>query len=440
VAILLQLTVQDNELLNKLLLHLDEGGAKPMDFRRLVKDALRSGRGEYGYIDYSGATRAGRKLGDLLNQADRWLSDGDVEKAVGIYEAVIDETVPVMEQADDSNGELGGSLNQAIEGLMDSVARLGKTGRDELLAYCLDNAAKTQFRQWDWGWDLLDIAGESVETPEQRALFTATLADIEADVKRSDSGIYGTFNQERLAMIRVSMIERFEGEAASNAFLRENTHLHALRKLLIQRCIEDGALSEAAEHIEAGIAASHRQRYGGLTNDYRALQVKLMQQKGDKASVISATRALWLDRDDEDSFALLKRTVPTAEWATFVDGLVKDLHGKPEQLAWLYAEENRWQDLLGMIQFPSSYDVGWLPGIYQAELEKRFPDAMAAIYERMLGSMVESATDRGDYKQIAALLRQMTKLGHGARAKALAADIREQYPKRRALLDELRHL
>src|SRR5258708_7041583 len=72
IAILLELTQQDRELLNQLMIRLDSGDAKPTDYRRVVKDALRAGKGDYGFLDYIGTKRAGRKIEELLTQADRW--------------------------------------------------------------------------------------------------------------------------------------------------------------------------------------------------------------------------------------------------------------------------------------------------------------------------------------------------------------------------------
>ena len=65
VAILLDLAQEDRELLNQLFIRLDTGAVKPTDYRRVVKDALRAGKGDYGFLDYTGARRAGRKIVEL---------------------------------------------------------------------------------------------------------------------------------------------------------------------------------------------------------------------------------------------------------------------------------------------------------------------------------------------------------------------------------------
>jgi hypothetical protein len=439
VAILVELTQSDRELLNQLLIRLDSGDTKPLDYRRVVKDALRAGRGEYGFLDYAGSNRAGRKLGELLDQAKRWQKAGETDKAVGVYQAVIDETVPVIAHADDSNGALGDCINMAVEGLTETAAMQGDAEREALFTYCLDRAQRKEFRGWDWGWDLLSIAEELVNTPSRRALFTSALEDIEAETQTSSgSGFISSYGLEQVALFKLRLIDRFDGKKAAHEFLQAHVHLDRLRMELIERSINEGALDEAMREIQAGIASSSQRRLPGLTNQYRALQVKLLQQKGDKTGIIEGARALWLSQGGENHFELLQKMVPQSEWAAFVERLIKDVQRRPEQLAWLYARENRWQDLMTLVQ--THQQGSWLIGAYREQLEARFPDKVASLYENVIDEILAAAAGRGGYKQAVAYLRQMQKMGQTARAEAIVQRIRTQYANRPALLDELSKL
>lgn len=438
ITILLELTQQDRELLNQLLIRLDTGEAKPTDYRRLVKDALRAGKGDYGFLDYTGARRAGRKIEELLTQATRWCETGEIEKAIRIYQAVIDETIAVMEQADDSDGALGDCINLALEGLTKSVSLQDDAGREKLFTFCLERARQKAFHDWDWGWELFNIALELVDTPARRALFTSALEDVEGEVRKSSgSEFYGNFELEQSALFRLSLIERFEGKSAAREFLKANVHLDRLRMVLIERSIGEGLLEEATQLIREGIASSKRHRLPGLTNQYQALQVKLLQASGDKAGLVTTARALWLDRGDDDDFKLLKQAVPGAQWASFVDGLIKDIH-RPEQLAWLYAYENRWRDLIILIQ--SSAQAEWLIEAYREPLESHFADEVATLYKRIIEAILERASGRSHYQQVVAYLRRIKKMNRAAQAEAIADGIRKQYANRPALLDELSRL
>jgi uncharacterized Zn finger protein len=135
---------------------------------------------------------------------------------------------------------------------------------------------------------------------------------------------------------------------------------------------------------------------------------------------------------------LLKASVPAAEWPTFVEGLIKVLHQSPSQLAWLYAEEGRWHELLAMIQ--SETRRYHLIEAYRHPLETHLPSDVVALYEKITEAILASASNRSQYQQVVLYLQRIKNLDPSGRAETIAQRIREQYPKRPALLDELKPL
>jgi uncharacterized Zn finger protein len=435
-AALLELAQQNRDLLNQLLIRFDSGSAKPMDYRRLVKDALRSGRDSYGYLDYYGSNRAAQKVDMLLQQAQEWVTTGQAEKAISLYQAVIDETVPVISHADDSNGSLGDCISVAVQGLADTTTLLTDAGRAALFTFCLERGANREFRGWDWGWELLEIAQSLTHDPTRRTMLETTLDTIEKSVTQDD--FYSRFTLEKTAFIRLGLIEGFEGGDSALAFLRSKIHLDDMRMILIERSMEEGRLDEALTLIQAGIATSQEKRLPGLTNQYQALQVKLLQITGDTAAMLEVARDLWLNTGYIEMWQLLKASVPAAEWPTFVEGLIKVLHQSPSQLAWLYAEEGRWHELLAMIQ--SETRRYHLIEAYRHPLETHLPSDVVALYEKITEAILASASNRSQYQQVVLYLQRIKNLDPSGRAETIAQRIREQYPKRPALLDELKPL
>jgi hypothetical protein len=435
VSVLLELTQTNSELLNQMLIRLDTGDAKPMDYRRVIKDVLRVGRDRDGYLDYAGTARAGRKLNELFVQAQQWQNAGQTDKATGFYLAVIDELVPIMHHVDDSSGSLGGCIDQAIEELSKTIAGRSAADHEALFTCCIERAQRKDFREWDWGSDLLAIAGQLVNTPSLRARFVLALDNIEAAIPKSRSSRHLTnFELEKIALLRLALIERFDGEGASRQFMRDHVHFDRVRMELIERCIQSGASDEAMRQIQAGITSGEQRHMRGLVNQYEALRVKLLRQQGKNVELIEAARVLWLNRGDQADLDLLRSTIPATEWGPFVDKLAKDTR-RPEQLAGLFAQENRWRDLITLVQ-THDYDSRILH-THREQLEKRFPDEVAAIYERIVRQILEQATGRAGYRQAIAYLRQMKTIGHAARADAIIQNIHIQYANRRALLDEL---
>ena len=439
VTILLDLTARDRELLNQLLIRLDAGDAKPTDYRRVVKDALRAGRGDYGYLDYTGSQRAARKIDELLEQVKRWLDSGELHKAISVCQAVIDEVTPAVGHADDSSGSLGGCISTAVMKLADAAGLANAAEREALFAYCLDRGRRQDFYEWDWGWELLDIAASMVKMPDQRARFVAALDDIQAEViAKQQDAFFSRYKLERIALLKLALVEKFDGPTAARAFLNAHLHLDKLRLMAIERCLDEGALDEALRLIDAGIKTNQERRLPGLVNQYRELQVRLLQQRGDKTALIAAARTLWLERCDDNSFAVLKQTVPAAEWPAFVQGLIQAVQRRPQQLAWLYAQEGRWSDLLALTQSgPYSAE---LIETYRELLETRFPTEIAGVYEKIVDTILQRASGRSQYQQAVIYLRRIQKLGQAAQAETIVNRLKAQYPTRRALLDELSRL
>jgi hypothetical protein len=439
VTTLLKLAQDDRELLNQLLVHLDTGQAKPADFKRLVKDALRSGKRDYGFLDYTGSIRAGRKLQELASQAQGWESSGEVEKAVSMYQALIEVTVPAMSQADDSNGDLGGGISLAIQGLESSIQHLTESGREAVFIFCLEQCRLKEFLDWDWGWDLLRTASALVDSPARRALFNSALDDIEGALgKPDDYSHYRSFQYARVAQQRLAMIDRYDGKAAADAFLRNHVHLDDMRKVLIERCLADNALDEAMRLIDEGTQSSERRRLPGLTHQYRALRIKLLQHTGDKSGLLDAARQQWLEGGPREEFELLTQLVEKDKWTAFIEGLIADLRDKPQQLAWLYAHENRWRDLMNLIN--SSRQGDWLLDAHRKELEARYPAEVAVLYERAVDAVMLHASDRNQYRQAAAYLQRMKQIGQQERAQSVIARLKAKFANRPALLDELKQV
>lgn len=436
ISVLLEMAQQNREILNQLVIRLDGPHLKPNDYRRVVKDAIRSGRDNEGFLDYAGSNRAARKIQELLIQADQWLQTGHTNRAMSVYQAVLDETIVAIAHSDDSSGLLGSCLQISIDGLATSVDLQDESGRKALFDYCIERATRQDFYSWDWGLDLLSIAASLVDTSTRRAMFKTYLEAIAAEFQKSDAArLFGNYQLEKLVLIELSLVDRLDGETAGLEFLRTHVHLDRPRISLIERCLAKGFHNEAMTHIQEGIATSTQRRLPGLAYEYKALQVELLRRNGDQRALIEAARDLWLGRGDEQTFDLLKKTVSTSEWQGFVEGLVNAVQDLPQRLAWLYVVESRWQDLMALIQ--SAPNSLWLVEEYRAPLESRFPDEMVNLYEAIIDKLVVRASNRNQYRQVVGYLKRIRSLGHSSRVQAIAVRLQKQFANRPALLDEL---
>lgn len=435
VTVLLDIAQQNREVLNMLLVRLDTGAAKPTDYKRLVKDAIRS-ETDHGYLDYGASNRAAKKVNNLLALTDQWLESGELEKALQLYQAVIDETNPAIQYADDSNGMLAGCIVDAVSNLVMLAEEPNEGLQAMIFEYCLARGSDKDFRDWDWGWELLGLATKLVKTPERRAPIDAALEAIKADLmgRAAKSSYTSTYYLERVAFLQLELIERFDGPEAAHTFLKAHSHLSSIRMELIEQYIAQSAFQDAMQHIQTGIETSQQNHFPGLTTQYRALEVKLLQKTGDKPSLIQATYALWKISGDPAHYTRLKETVDPEAWPTWVERLIQENSNNPRTLAWLYAENKRYQELLTLVK----QRVNWsLLEEHRQVLELHFPNEIAALYSEILDRLLRNADNRQQYKQAMLYLWRIRQLGLEDKFLGIRARLQQEYAKRPALLDEL---
>lgn len=432
-AALLDMAQSDRHLLDQLLIRLGAVGDKPADYKAMVKQALRAGQREYGFIDYQGARQAATQLNILLAQANRLMEEGLISRAIALYQAVLEQTVEVYGQADDSSGDLGGCMADAIGGLQDALERLLPPERQDLFSYFLQQAQRPELMDFDLGWEMFDTAAALVDDQASRELLFAALDSLS---KTGVDGFYRDYRTERAALCKLGVIQRLDGEAAAFQFMQSQVHHHKFRQLLIQDYMNRGNFTEAVALAREGMILGKEQRLPGLVNQYREILLEIAQRLGDKPTAAALTRQLWLNSNDTRFFLMLKEQTPSAEWPALREELIREDHHGRDMPAWVFAHEEMW-DRLPALVMPDN--VGLLEP-YRKELEGRFPDRVALIYERRVEKMLQPVSDRATYQEAAEFLRRMKALGKGARAREIADSFIQQYPKRRAMVEELRRV
>lgn len=434
--VVLSLAADDRNLLNRLLVRLDAAGDQPANYRTLVKGALRIGRREYGYIDYQGARQAAAELNVLLAQANQLLNEGRVNRAVAIYQAVMEETIEAYSQADDSTGSLGGCIARAIGGLTDALDRLLPVEQQALFVYFLEQAPRREFMGFDWGWEMFEMAASLVDGQERRALLFAALDAVPApQVVTWGSAFQRNYHAEKAAFVKLDVIKRLDGEAAAFAFMRSQIEHDGFRQALIKEYVARADLAEAIRLAQEGVALNEQRRYPGLVNQYRALLLDIVQRQGDKAATVRLMRQLWLGSRDTRYFELLKERTPPGDWPAVREELIQESRHEAEA-AWILAREGLWPRLLALV-IP---DKVALLETYRKELEARYPNEVALVYERAVEKMLEPVSNRDTYRDACTLLRRMKALGQEARVQELVDALIRQYPQRRAMIEELRRV
>ena len=434
-ATLLALAEGDREMQSQLLLLLGAAD-RPADIRALVKAALRPPRGSHGFLDYWVADKAGHKVGEIVDRADR-LRDAQPADALAIYQVVLEEILTALENSDDSSGALGYNVDRTLEGIDKCAQRLSPEGRAALLEYCLQKALSPLFRNWGHGWHLMELAADLVETPAQREAVHAILEPFEINHKAEDrTGMRIDFDTQKAAAVKLQLIQRLDGEEAALTFIAANRHLTTFRMLLIAYHLQEGDRSTARTLAQEGLDATKSDglQYG-VALSYHQLLLDIARRENDNEAIIKHARALWLSRLGHEYYDVMANAVPPDEWAAFQTRLLSDKACPRDLAAWAYARDGLWAEVRDIVLASPS-----LLAPYQLEIEARFPDETATMYERLAQKMLKDASNRQMYHEAAGYLVRMQKVGRGDEGKAVARKLIEQHPQRRAMIEELRRV
>ena len=415
-----------------------EGAPDKAVYLRMAREALRLGQDRYGFIDYWGASRAYHGLDSLLSRAGTLLREGRSDRAVPIAQAVLETTANVYENADDSMGALGDCIGTALNILREASVYIGEEPRCELFDYCLALAPIDPYCDFGWGWDLAGIAADSIAGPEERSRCFALL-DAMAE-RRDDDGTglsYPIADQdlETAALIKLSVVEREDGEEAALHFIQDHIHLHTFRQRLIQHHLGRGDISEVKRLCtdwleEHSAARSTYRRY------YLDTLIEVAQREKDTPEVLRLARALLLDTGDLKYYDLLKETLPGQEWPEALEALIADLETTSRGwsvLPEIYAREGMWKRLL-----ESALQAGEsMLKRYRDMLEPRFPEQVCKTYEGIVYTMLKRTSDRGTYEHAAEYLHRMAAMGYGERVEEIIDDLTSTHRRRRAMIEEL---
>lgn len=430
--------------------------------RQIVRGSIEEASDRYGGIDYGDTLDAVQGALEVLDVAERLAGEYPRTAAV-IYETVIEELAPCIERADDSDGDIGGTLESAFASLDELAVRIRDDGpeevRTELFAYVLKEWPKKKYRGWDWSWMFLAIAADLVVSPKEEMAFDQALiaaVDYDAEDRSSSrSGIVfagdgkGSMNawgdryrRQQIAGIRLKVIERLHPETVE-AFLDAHIALFNIRKHAIERSLAAGDTGRARALAEEGAAQAERDGAPGLVIQFLdyLLQCAVREQKFDEAAERASRLFLEARRDEFDYYRKAKEYAED-NWpndlAEIITALKSDRgsgFGDRHKLAEVYVEEEMWGDLLALAEKHPEYAQ-----TYGVRLAKRFPKETGLLYIALAKKDMEYPGGRGVYQQKCKLLQDAKRLGCEAEVARLAADWRTRYGRRRALMEELRRV
>lgn len=409
------------------------------EYRRIIRNAVDTVRGKHGYIDYWQASRAVKGEDMVLDKAQEFLKKQQPSRALQICQCVLEEMVPLLQEADDSNGSIGDVIGQAFQVLSECARQVEDAGfRKGLLTYLLKECDNGRYEGWnDWRWEILVIASEVVQSDKEVKNLFNRIDEIESK--------HGNlrYDYENATVIKMKVLERLGTKEDVKDFLNQHLDCTPLREQAIKNELKCRDYLSARKLALDGLAQDKARGLPGLINTWTRHLLDIAEAQKDYPEVKKYSMQLFLDTNDFTFYEQYKKCFTAGEWPRETQKIVDSIRNSKDNrnyalaLPQIYIREELWPDLMDFVQESNSSRA--LEN-FSEYLVKLFPEKLADAYEKVIIEKLAPLLGRGNYQYLREFLKRFKKLGDKERVSRLVAKLSEKYSNRPAMLEELKHV
>ena len=243
------LSEQSATIKRQVLLRFNQKKSDKSTLARLIKHALRQASDRHGFLDYWSTGRATENVWEYLDEAEQLVKQQNYSATIPYYQAMIEVVVPALQQADDSNGELGGLIEIGFEKLSETAPKLHQDDQKQLFSYCLNESKSAKYDGWsDWQLQWLQIAALLITSPNQQMQLFETIDELKTKDDRGkrsellDENFESTqktpilveldsYFAQRAALLKHQVITKIQGKDAGFNFLLEKQAMPDIKKV-----------------------------------------------------------------------------------------------------------------------------------------------------------------------------------------------------------------
>ncbi len=383
---LCKIASQDVYIRNIILAKFEEAEGGKKGFSKLVKNALKTGM-KNGFIDYFGSTKAANSIYGIIERAETKIASGRLKEAIYIYQSIIEEISKIINQADDSNGELQYCVRKSFKQLEFISKSISDSEKNDLFNYYLTESQK-KYQIGDWKWELIQLAANLVETETKREEFNIFINSL--DYKNEDHFSLDSFIKDKNKVL-YSIVNRLDSDLEKIKFLETKTEDDYLSRELIKLYIKLLNYQEAKTICIKWIK-KYEDKINSSKVPFYEFLLEIAQINQEKKQISEIAWILFIFTANIQYFILIKENENKETWKSYLDGLLLSLNEiqKEMLLAEIYIVEEMWEDLLIFIQSNNYY----LVERYRKYLDLLYPKEMSAIYEEMIWLILEDITKK----------------------------------------------
>ncbi|MEJ7683840.1 MAG: hypothetical protein WKG06_39465 [Segetibacter sp.] len=384
--------------------------------------------GDYGFD----AVEVAGDLEPLLEKADYYIRHANYEEAILICKSLI-ETIPNEWEADfDYDGDVQVIYDRAIDKLQLLLEQntLSPALKKELFNWYSNEHKNTKHEYVGLNTDLKALEQFFRDTPE---MLQQNIANMEERIKNSGN----EYDRQRAAIAKIRLLQNAGMENEAEAAISQYIHFSNVRKLRLEKLLDEKNYQEAINVIHGGIEVARQQNHFGTLTDWKDELLNIYLQQNDTGKIISTAADLFINgRNRRKYYDVLKQNITQSDWPAALLRLLNELGNKDNAFkAEILIEHQMWDKLFDLCK-------GNAESIEQYEkyLKPHYAKDILAAYHNYVEKQA-LITDQRSYENVARVLAKMKKYEGGKElVQSLVQKYRAVYKRRKNMIAALKDI
>lgn len=423
------------------------------DIEKQIREQIRKTIKTYSkrqFIDYGSSSKLARELDKILIQGQYYLSKNNVLDGCTFCMVYIQEVMPVITYADDSNGYLGDAIDSGIALLTDMAVQSPTALKEKIAGYLNKELQKELYFDYgNFGQDMTDLYAQLCLDIGRVDDFLH-FADVAIHKARLDKYDYrSSFFTE----LKASILQKANRTDEAQQLMEQQIHLPKVRKLLVEKAIASGRFEEAKTLLAEGIRLAEEAQHPGTVRDWEQTFLRIAEMEKDIQMIRFFTEKFAFGRFfDISYYQKWKNTYSPQEWTAIIEEKILSIQQNfpkdKQRMEWekdyralyelgpIYVEEKMYDRLLDLVKRQTNLNT--ILG-YHEHLYKAYPIDLMKLYKPLLDQDAESANERSAYRRFLEIVLTIYKdIPPGREAlKAQMLRWKTVYRHRPAMMDEL---
>ncbi|MCB0631813.1 MAG: SWIM zinc finger family protein [Saprospiraceae bacterium] len=399
-------------------------------YAQLLNTAISVSRKADRRISLRGVQKLGKVLEEILFQAEGYFFAAHYTETVDAAGVILEKITPILNKVDNGRDKLEVYLHQSFTLLNKvAIADIPPALKRRLWDYALEESGKLFYRNQSMDVAFFKLLFRLALDEQQKAELLKLLEE-HLELKTTQPR-----SEEELLLIKLRLLEQAGDEDHLNRFFKQNIRNRSLLKKAVQyaRNQKDWA---AANHWIA--LALEQESTGEELQEWQKIALEIAQDSGNEQAILPLAMDLFVESGQARYFDLaLERSEDSTKLSDeALQRLVLQVRRplRQEAIATVLSRTNRLDELFRFLEQANSlsllqnYDHHWR----QHDQDKLFP-----VYRKLVMNYLKDHLGRVTSQKIKNVIDFLYQTGRSGMAERLVEEMRDTYPERHSLMEEL---